>query len=106
MIYAILELNNKQFIIKEGDKILIDHLKHKPFAQLILQSLLLVVCNKQYILGYPYINNYKAYATIVNNCIKGKKIHIFKKNRRKGYHKKIGHRQLYTKILINKIIKI
>jgi large subunit ribosomal protein L21 len=106
MIYAILKLNSKQFIVKEGDAILIDYQKNQHKNNLlILNSILCIICKDSNIYGNPYVENYKIEATIIQECLKDKKVRVFKKKRRKGYHKTIGHRQKYTKIKINKISK-
>ena len=52
--------------------------------------------------GTPVVEGAKVEATVVKNG-KGKKIRIFKYNPKKGYHKRQGHRQPYTKVEINKI---
>jgi len=107
MTYAILEVSSKQFIIKKGDKILIDYIKNSENKQtLTFTSVLLINDNEINIIGKPYLNKVEIKATILKSCLKNKKIRVFKKKRRKGYQKTIGHKQKYTHIEINDIIKL
>lgn len=105
MIYAILKLHSKQYIVKRGDNILIDNIRNTNNNILIFNSILCIFYKNFSINGFPYISEYKIEAIIVKKNIKENKIYVFKKKRRKGYHKKMGHRQKYTQIKINKIFK-
>jgi len=104
--YAIFKLNSKQYIVKEGDKILVDHIQNTKSSKLFFHSVLGIMDSKENIIGTPYVLGYCVEADILKPYEKGAKIYVFKKKRRKGYQKKMGHRQLYTKISINKIRKI
>ncbi len=110
--YAIIETGNKQYKITANQKIHINFLKNKKRGDsLVIKNILMIVGDKYHKIGFPFVKNATVLATIVNagkdeRGIKSKKIHVFKKHRRKGYHKSFGHRQLYTQIKINKIILI
>jgi len=106
MDYAILEVNSKQFIVREGDKILVDYIKNSlENSLLFFKTVIYFSKGDAHVIGQPYIEEYKVKALITKSCIKNKKIRVFKKKRRKGYHKTIGHRQKYTEIKIVKIIE-
>jgi large subunit ribosomal protein L21 len=106
MSYAILEINSKQFIVNEGDKILIDYVKNGvKNGTLLFKSILYKLEGELGIFGKPYLKNYHAEVVITRECVKQKKIIVFKKKRRKGYHKTIGHRQKYTEVKIINIVK-
>jgi large subunit ribosomal protein L21 len=102
--YAVLELHSKQFIIKEGDDILIDIKKGiKEKDKLIFNSILAIVTENENVFGQPYVKCAEVHTVVVSPIVKGKKIHVFKKKRRKGYQRKNGHRQWYTEIEFQKI---
>jgi len=107
MSHAILEINSKQFMINKGDTILIDYIKNGvKNSTLLFKSILYILEDKSNLFGKPYLNDYEAEAIITKQCVKEKKIIVFKKKRRKGYHKTIGHRQKYTEIKVINIKKI
>jgi large subunit ribosomal protein L21 len=102
--YAILELNSKQFIVSKGDKILVDFIKNKQSDDTITyHSILAIINDKINIFGSPYVPDSFVKITINKPLLKGKKIRVYKKKRRKGYHKTIGHRQKYTQIEVSEI---
>ena len=103
--YAILKLNSKQFIIKEGEKLLVDFIKRsKKNERIVFNHILALSYEEKFKFGNPYLDNCKVHATVVLPSLKGKKIRVFKKKRRKGYHKTIGYRHKYTQIRIDKIL--
>jgi len=105
MISAITEMGNTQILVNKGDVILVDFIdKYNEGHNLIYKRILYIKEENKDLFGSPLIEGAEIHATIIKSCVKGKKIRVFKKKRRKGYHKTIGHRQRYTKILINNII--
>ncbi len=105
MISAITQMGNTQILVNKGDVILVDFInKHEEGYKLIFKKILYINKESENIFGSPIIEGAEIHATIIKSCVKGKKIRVFKKKRRKGYHKTIGHRQRYTKILIENII--
>jgi large subunit ribosomal protein L21 len=101
MISAITEIKGKQLYVREGDKILINYCKKIRN----IENVLVLVDKEKVIFGTPFISGCKIEIDILKQVIKSKKIIVFKKKRRKGYHKSIGHRQKYTQVLVKKIIK-
>lgn len=100
---AILKYGSKQYLVKEGDIIDIDLVKGKSGDIIKLNSLLLITKDNDVMLGNPELSSAYIEAEIIEN-IKDKKVLVFKKRRRKDSKKRIGHRQPYTKVKINKLI--
>lgn len=101
--YAVIQTGGKQYKVAQGDKIAVEKLEGKTGAKKSLEEVLLVGGNGSLKIGTPLLKGAKVEAEILEQC-KGDKIVVFKKKRRKGYHKKQGHRQLYTLLKINKIV--
>ena len=106
--YAIVEMGGKQYQVEEGAQIQVDLIKEKKKGDKLLFDKVLMLSGETYQVGKPYIENAKVSAIVTNmgtdgEGVKDRKIRVFKKKRRKGYHKTIGHRQRYTQIRIDKI---
>lgn len=101
ILYAIVETGGKQYQVSEGVKVRVDHLK-TPIGNLIEIKEVKMVQNEESILIGEVLKNAKVEALVLNHP-KGKKIIAFKYKRRKDYRRKVGHRQLYTELLVKKI---
>lgn len=107
--YAIIEAGGKQHRVTAGEKLKIDLIKDKQKGDaLVFDRVLMVNGGEKATIGAPYIVNAKVLATVSSmgsegEGVKGKKVHVFKKKRRQGYQKSIGHRQRYTEIQVNSI---
>ncbi len=99
--YAIINISGKQYKITPGEKIKIDYINKKNGESIPINDVLMIY-NNSYIIGNPFIKNIKINA-IIHNTGKYKKIKIFKKKRRKGYHKTLGHKQKFTELFIKSI---
>ncbi|MDD5065464.1 MAG: 50S ribosomal protein L21 [bacterium] len=99
--YAVIELNKNQYLVRKDEEITVDKLNTGE-KKLKIKNVLLYKDDKQTVIGKPYIANAEVDAEVVED-IKGKKIIIFKYKRRKGYKRKTGHRQPYTVIKIKDI---
>ena len=98
---AIIVTGGKQYAVSEGDTLFIEKLDAEAGAKVEFEVLALVNGSETKF-GTPVVEGVKATATVVKNG-KGKKIRIFKYNAKKGYRKRQGHRQPYTKVEITKI---
>jgi len=102
MSHAIFETGGKQYRVKEGDEIYIEKLDAEEDSKVKFDKVLAVLSEENQKIGSPYIKGATVTAKVIKNG-KAKKIIVYKMKRRKGYHRKQGHRQLYTKVLIEKI---
>jgi large subunit ribosomal protein L21 len=102
MKYAIIESGGKQYRAIEGATIEVDRLPVETGEQVPLESVLLVVNDDQVSVGMPLVQGARVNATVVEQ-FKGPKIVVFKYRPKKRYRVKTGHRQLYTRLVINSI---
>jgi large subunit ribosomal protein L21 len=100
--YAIVEIAGQQFKVQKDQKIFVHRLAAEAGANIEFDKVLLVDNGGKISLGAPAINGAKVTAT-VNEHVKGDKVIVFRKKRRKGYKKKNGHRQSFTSITISDI---
>ena len=103
MTNAIIETGGKQYKVKEGDEIFIEKLDAEAEEKVTFDKILAIFGTDTVKIGAPYVDGAKVNASVVKNG-KSKKIIVFKMRPKKGYRRKQGHRQPYTKILIDKII--
>ncbi|MBU1557437.1 50S ribosomal protein L21 [Patescibacteria group bacterium] len=104
MKFAVIETGGKQYKVSEGDVIKIEKLseEHKEGDKITFDKVLLIDDGKDTVVGTPYIAKAKVESTFVEDG-KDKKIHIIKFKSKSNYSKKIGHRQPYNKVKIEKI---
>ena len=99
---AIIVTGGKQYKVSEGDVLFIEKLEAEASDKITFDKVLAVLDGDKATFGTPVVEGASVEATIVKNG-KGKKIRIFKYNPKKGYRKRQGHRQPYTKVEIGKI---
>ena len=97
--FAIVSIAGQQFKVRKNDELFVHRLSGNTGDKLEFSDVLMVGNDGSITVG---ANNNKVQAEIIDH-LKGDKVIIFKKNRRKGYQKKNGHRQCLTKIKINEI---
>jgi large subunit ribosomal protein L21 len=100
--YAVLETGSKQYRVKPGDVIEVEHVNGEAGQSHAFDRVLLVSNEGQVTVGAPTVANASIIADIVEH-IRGPKKVAFKMKRRKGYHRTVGHRQELTKIKITEI---
>ena len=100
--YAIIETGGKQYKDAEGDFVFVEKLDVEEGAAVTLDKVLVVANGEDIKVGAPYVDGAAVEAVAVKNG-KEKKIIVYKYKAKKGYHKKQGHRQPYTKLEIKKI---
>jgi large subunit ribosomal protein L21 len=100
--YAIIETGGKQYRVAPGDLLEIEHLPAQAGHSVTLDRVLLVVDTDKVTAGTPTIANASVVAEVVEQ-LRGPKKVAFKMKRRKGYHRKVGHRQALTRIKIAEI---
>ena len=100
--YAIIEEGGRQFKVTSGDVIRIDRPFDANIKDITFDRVLLVAGEGSPKIGLPGVAGATVTADVVREA-RGPKIDIQKYKRRKGYHKKIGHRQKYTEVRITGI---
>ena len=101
--YAVVDIAGQQIKVKKDEQLLTPKLSGEPGDVMEFDQVLLVADDENVKIGAPTVDGVIVKATIIEHT-RGKKVIVFKKKRRKGYKKKNGHRQDYTKIKINEII--
>jgi len=100
--FAIVEIAGQQFKVTEGQEIFVHRLDAQEGDNVSFDKILLVESDGKTNVGAPHIKAAKVDATILSH-VKGDKVIVFKKKRRKGYRVKNGHRQAFTKIKIDSL---
>lgn len=100
--YAIVEIAGQQFKIEKDQKLFVHRLQEDEGASINIDKVLLLGNGDNITLGAPAIEGAFAEAKVLGH-LKGDKVIVFKKKRRKGYRKKNGHRQYLTQIQISSI---
>ena len=100
--YAIVEIAGQQFKVQKDQKIYVHRLASESGSKIEFDKVLLIDDNGKITLGAPAISGAKVTAQVIDH-VKGDKVIVFKKKRRKGYQKSNGHRQQFTSIHITGI---
>ena len=100
--YAIVEIAGHQFKVEENQKIFVNRLNAEEGSKMEFDRVLLVDNDGSVKVGTPTVEGAKVSATVLSH-LKGEKVIVFKKIRRKGYQKKNGHRQYLSQIKIEGI---
>ncbi|MDP4631241.1 MAG: 50S ribosomal protein L21 [Flavobacteriales bacterium] len=100
--YAIVEIAGHQYKVQKDQQIFVNRLQNEEGTQVEFDHVLLTDDNGSITVGAPAVEGVKVTARVVNH-LKGDKVIIFKKKRRKGYQKKNGFRAYLTEIVIEKI---
>ncbi len=103
MTYAIIESGNKQYKVEKGSLIDVELLNVEKDAKLDLDRVLLVADGGHVHIGTPYLKNAKVNCSVVESERKDVKVVIFKYKSKSNYHKKTGHRQRYSRLLVEDI---
>ncbi len=101
--YAIVEIAGQQFKVVKDQHLFVHRLQSEEGVSVEFDKVLLIENEGKVNIGTPNVQGAKVSATVLNH-LKGDKVLIFKKKRRKGYQKMNGHRQFLTKIQINDIV--
>lgn len=102
-IYAVIETGGKQYKVTPGQTIDVERLDVPEGSTVELGRVLLIADGDRVTVGTPTVDGAKVVATSQGDG-KGKKIIVFKYKPKVRYRKKTGHRQLYTRLIIDKIV--
>ena len=100
--YAVIETGGKQYRVKQGDVFEVERLEGETGAKVTLDRVLALSNGSELTVGTPVVAGAAVAAEIVGQ-LRGEKVVNFKKKRRKGYHRKIGHRQELTRLRVQSI---
>ncbi|MBI3753263.1 MAG: 50S ribosomal protein L21 [Deltaproteobacteria bacterium] len=100
--YAVIKTGGKQQTVSEGDILKVEKLPGDAGSKIEFKDVLMVGTDKEVKVGRPILANAVVVAEIIEQG-KAKKVIAFKMKRRKGFHKKIGHRQSFTSVRIKEI---
>ena len=101
--YVVVETSGKQYKVSAGEIIDVDKLPFEVGEKVELDRVLLVADGEEVRVGQPTIEGAKVLATVTDH-VKGPKIIVFKYRPRERYRLKKGHRQAYTRLMIDEIV--
>lgn len=102
MKYAIIESGGKQYKVVEGERVDVDRLAIEPDTELKLEQVLLLVDGENVTVGTPTVSGISVLAKVEQH-VKGPKLIVFKYRPKKRIRVKTGHRQTYTRLLIEQV---
>ena len=102
VMYAIVEIAGQQFKVQKDQKVYVHRLDAEAGSKIDFEKVLLIEDKGKVNVGAPAVAGAKVTAEVLNH-VKGDKVIVFKKKRRKGYKKKNGHRQAFTELSIKGI---
>jgi large subunit ribosomal protein L21 len=100
--YAIIETGGKQYKVQAGDEITVELLGAEAGAKFTFDKVLGIFDEKKTTFGQPLVKGASVTAEVMGDG-KAKKVIIYKTKAKKGFHKKKGHRQPFTRVKIEKI---
>ena len=100
--YAIVETGGKQYQVEEGRYVDIELLDGEKDSKVVFDNIVMIVNGKKSKVGQPYVAGASVEGKIMLHD-RAKKIIVYKQRRKKGYRKKQGHRQGFTRVMISKI---
>jgi len=101
--YAIVEMAGQQFKVAKDQKVYVHRLQAEEGKKVTFDNVLLLDDGKNVTIGAPAIDGAAVEAKVIKH-LRGDKVIVFHKKRRKGYRKKNGHRQSLTEIIIESIV--
>jgi large subunit ribosomal protein L21 len=103
--YAIVEINGQQFKVEEGKRLFVHHIKNSEGGATVeFEKVLLVDVEGTVTVGTPTVSGAKVVCEVASPMVKGDKVLVFHKKRRKGHRKLNGHRQQFTELNIKSIV--
>ena len=100
--YAVIETGGKQYKVQEGDIVFLEKLQAESGSEVVFDKVLAVSGDGVVSFGTPYLADKSVRGKVLSHG-KDRKIVIFKYKAKKGYRRKLGHRQAHTKVQIEEI---
>lgn len=101
--YVIVDMQGQQMKVQKDQKLFVHRINAEQGAQVEFDKVLLVDNNGKVTIGAPAVEGAKVVVEVLSQ-VKGDKVLVFHKKRRKGYRKLNGHRQQFTEVLVKEII--
>ena len=104
--YAIVEIKGQQFKAEAGKFLYVHYLgdEVKAVDSVEFANVLLVDAEGEVKVGAPLVEGAKVVCEVAESLVKGDKVLVFKKKRRKGYRRLNGHRQYFSKVVIKEVV--
>ncbi|WP_320037697.1 50S ribosomal protein L21 [uncultured Bacteroides sp.] len=103
--YVIVEINGQQFKAEAGKRMYVHHIQDaENGATVEFDKVLLVDKDGAVTVGAPTVEGAKVVCEVISHLVKGDKVIVFHKKRRKGYRKRNGHRQQFTELNIKEVV--
>ncbi|KGN72987.1 50S ribosomal protein L21 [Porphyromonas macacae] len=103
--YVIAEIQGQQFKVEQGRRLFVHHIKDiESGATVEFDRVLLVDNDGTVTVGAPTVEGAKVICEVISPLVKGEKVLVFHKKRRKGYRKLNGHRQQFTEVTVKEIV--
>ena len=103
--YAIVEIQGQQFKVEAGKKLFVHHMQNaESGATVEFDRVLLVDKDGAITVGAPTVEGAKVVCEVLSPLVKGDKVLVFHKKRRKGYRKLKGHREQFTELTIKEVV--
>ncbi len=100
--YAVFKDGSKQYKVAKGDIVDVDLRDAEPGQTITFDNIMLFRGKNDILIGQPHVEGAMITAEVEGPAA-GEKVTVFRFKRRKGYHKKTGHRQKYTRVIIKDI---
>jgi len=101
--YAIVDIAGQQFKVAQEQQVIVHRLEGEVGSKVEFDNVMLIDNDGKIVVGQPFVEGARVTGTILSH-LKGDKVLVFKKKRRKGYQKASGHRQFLTKIQIESVV--
>ena len=103
--YAIVEINGHQFKVEQGRKLFVDRVRNAESGQTVeFDKVLLIDADGAVKVGAPTVEGAKVVAEVTTPLVKGDKVLVFHKKRRKGHRTLNGYRHQFTEVTIKEVI--
>ena len=101
--YVIVDIQGQQFKVEQDQKLFVHRINAEQGAEVEFEKVMLVDNDGAITVGAPLVEGAKVGVEILSH-VKGDKVLVFKKKRRKGYQKLNGHRQQFSEVLVKSIV--